>query len=111
MGGDKDWSPENEIDPLELQRQQLELGKKFMAKVEAKEKEEQERRERLAEAPPLGALGPAVVCVKPPSFEEVSAALTKCWEMTKKAVPDAPDHVKIIAFQSLLRTEHPYVPW
>lgn len=110
MAADKDWSPESEQDPLELQREQLKIGKEFLEMARA-EKEKQAQREaavlRVHQGPPVSEYLTADQ-IKPPSFEEVSAALSKCWEEAKKAVPDAPDHVKVIAFQSLLSTTHRY---
>lgn len=104
MAEDKDWSPESEEDPLKIQKEQLQIGKEFLAMAKA---EQEKMRQRAAEEPPARGFLVAEP-PQPPSFEEVSAALTKCWEEAKKAVPDAPDHVKVIAFQALLSTTHRY---
>lgn len=107
MAGDKDWSPESEEDPLKLQKEQLEIGKEFLAMAKAEQEKNRQREARVLEAPAVAELLGGEP-MKPPSFEDVSAALAKCWEEAKKIVPDAPDHVKVIAFQSLLSTTHRY---
>jgi hypothetical protein len=97
---EKDWSPEDEVDPIELQKRQLALGEKFMAKLE---KEEAEKAKRQAEAEVFVPAAPYMP-PPPPTFEERCARIEKAWAETKRLVPDAPDNVKTIVFQTLLHS-------
>lgn len=96
---DKEWSPEDDLDPVKIQKESLDLQKRFMEKIEKEEREKEERRnsekDHLRQVVPYE-LPPA------PTFEERSAVIVKAWTETKRIVPDAPDHVKAIVFQSLL---------
>jgi hypothetical protein len=95
---DKEWNPEDEVDPIELQKQQLALGKKFMERIE---KEDAEKAKREDEADRY-ARAPVYTPPPPLTFEERCVRIEKAWTETKRLVPDAPDHVKTLVFQSLL---------
>ena len=101
-----DWSPEDEVDPTEIAKQQLALGKKFMERVEKEDREREdrereERKKRELDAPPCPEYR-VPPSPPPPTFEEVSAMIKKVWDEVKTIVPDAPDHVKVQAFEHLL---------
>lgn len=96
---EKEWSEDPEDDPIKLQKEQIALGKKFMAKMEEAEAKEKKRREEYAEAPSVYGIAPAMY--KPPTFEEVSANIKKAWEEVERIIPTAPDEVKVYTFQAL----------
>lgn len=98
---EKDWSPEDDADPIKIQKESLELQKKFMARIE---KEDEEKAKREDEAKRYAG-GPPVYTPPPPlTFEERCVRIEKAWTETKRLVPDAPDHVKTLVFQSLLHS-------
>jgi len=99
---EKEWSENPEDDPIALQKKQLELGKKFLAKIEEQEAAAKQRESEYKV--PLG--GPCPVYT-PPTFEEVSAVLKKAWEGVEAIMPTAGDRVKAIAFTSLMHAAAP----
>lgn len=92
-----DYDPAKEVDPLKLQQQAVEQQREALEMM----REEKARRDALeaerAEAP-IGAIG----TYTPPTFEEISARIVKCWEEVKRVLPDAPDPVKCRAFEALM---------
>jgi len=94
---EKEWSESPGDDPIELQKKQLALGKEFLRRIE--EQEEKERKQACQPAA-YGAIAPAYT---PPTFEQTSERIKKAWEEVKQIVPDAPDQVKVQAFQALMR--------
>jgi hypothetical protein len=111
---EKDWSPEDEVDPIKLAQEQLAIGKRFMEKMEKIEKAEAEEKARreaykkeVNDAPPPGF---SAVPYKPPSPEQVSEVLKKAWEETKRIMPDAPEAVQMRAFETLMHAFSP-LPW
>ena len=93
---DKEWSENPEDDPIELQKQQLALGKEFMARLRREEEEKKAREAEYANRPTI-----ARPAFKPPTFEEVSACIKKTWDEIERIMPTAKDRVKALAFQSL----------
>lgn len=99
---EKEWSENPEDDPVELQKKQLALGKKFLEKIEKQEAEEKARKEayaREAIAPP------AYGTYTPPTFEEVSAKVKKAWDEVEKIMPNATDAAKTTAFNAFLTAQ------
>ena len=98
---DQDWDPDKENEALDLQRKQLELGRKFIAKIEADEAKQKAREEAALQNPePVPHLSAADYT--PPTFEEVSALLQKSWKEVEKIMPTACGEVKVQAFLSLV---------
>lgn len=97
----KEYDPDKEIDLDDLQRRQLELGEKLMEKLEKAE---------AGLGAPQGAespdtIGPPVlrsVFYTPPTFEAVSGRVKRAWDEVNRIIPDAPEGVKLLAFQSLM---------
>lgn len=96
---EKEWSEDPEDDPVELQKQQIALGKEFMARLKAEDADRKRREEEYAANPPQ--LG-AVREYKPPTFEEVSSTLKKAWDEVERIMPNATDTAKSYAFQTLV---------
>ncbi len=103
MAAEKEWSENPEDDPVELQKRQLELGKRFIDKLEKAEAEEKRRREEYEAAPPARAIG----AYKRPTFEEVSSVLQKAWAEVERIMPTAQDRTKAVAFQTLMQAAAP----
>lgn len=101
---DKEWSESPEDDPIELQKKQLALGKKFLDKIEAQEAAEKARAEEHAANPPRRAV---VRAYNPPTFEDVSVVLKKAWDEVERIMPTAGDRVKAQAFQTLTHAAAP----
>lgn len=104
MAAEKEWSENPEDDPVELQKKQLELGKKFLEKIEKQEAEDNARKERekaYAQAPI------AAHAYTPPTLEDVSAVLKKAWDEVERIMPTAGDRAKTHAFQSLIQAAAP----
>ncbi len=101
MSQEKEWSENPDDDPVELQKRQLELGKKFLDKMEAQEAKDAKREAEYAQAVPA-ARGFASPVYEPPTFEEISSRIKKAWDEVERVVPTAPDPVKVQAFQALL---------
>lgn len=102
---EKEWSENPEDDPVELQKQQLALGKEFMERLKKQEAEEKKRLEdRAAQAPPVRGYGSAPE-YKPPTFEEVSAGMKKAWDEVERIMPNATDTAKSYAFQTLVHAQ------
>jgi len=99
---DKEWSEDPEDDPVELQKKQLALGKKFLEKMEKQEADEEARRQAYAEMPARPA-----VPYKPPTFEDVSGTLKKAWDEVERIMPGAPEAAKSYAFQTLVHAAAP----
>lgn len=99
---EKEWSEDPEDDPIELQKKQLALGKKFLEKMEKQEAEEKARKEAYAQE----AIQPHAYVTQytPPTFEEVSATLKKAWSEVEHIMPNAPDAAKSYAFQTLVHS-------
>ena len=108
MSGDKEWSEDPEDDPVNLQKRQIELGKKFLEKMEKQEAEEAARKAEYA-AHPRAAI--AADAYTPPTFEEVCAVLKKAWDGVEAIMPTAGDKAKAIAFQTLIQAAaaRPYI--
>lgn len=98
---EREWSENPEDDPIELQKKQLELGKKFLKKVEEQEAKEREKEEQYRAAGP--AIAPSAY--RHPTFEEVSAAMKKAWDEVSRIMPDATDAAKSYAFQTLVHAQ------
>jgi hypothetical protein len=99
----EEYDPENEIDPLKIQREQLDLAKEFMAKMKEREAKEKAAEDAYAAHPrPIAAR-----TYTPPTFEEVSAVLKKSWEGVEAIMPTAGDRVKAVAFQTLMQAAAP----
>jgi hypothetical protein len=100
-----DWTPEKESedDPIKLQKEQIAMGKEFLARLK-REEEERKAREMEYTKTVRGAVAPVY---KPPTFEEVSAVLKKAWEGVEAIMPTAGDQVKAHAFQMLVRAAAP----
>jgi hypothetical protein len=103
MAAEKEWSENPEDDPVELQKRQLALGKRFIEKMEKAEAEEKRRREECEAVPVAG----AIRAYKPPTFEEVSSVLQKAWAEVERIMPTAQDRTKAIAFQTLMQAAAP----
>ncbi len=102
MAIEKEWSENPEDDPVELQKKQLELGKKFLEKIEAQEAEQKARENEYRAAGPVSA-----PVYTPPTFEEVSAVLKKAWDEVERIMPTAVDGAKAYAFQTLTHAAAP----
>lgn len=102
---EKEWSENPEDDPIELQKQQLAISKKFMAKLEAEEAEKKAQRAAHEAAVKAGPCHAPVYT--PPAFEEVSAVLKKAWDEVERIMPTAGDRVKAAAFQTLMQAAAP----
>lgn len=104
---DKEWSPD-EPDPLELQKEQLALGKEFLERLKKQEADEKAARaEYEARAvKPIAGLGAYV----PPTPDEVSGVFKKAWEKTKEIIPDAPAIIQLHTFQALVQAFAPRPP-
>src|SRR5574339_542615 len=103
---EKEWDPD-EPAPVELQKEQLKLGKEFLQRLKDQEKVDAERRaeyeaERAERGPMI-----APAAYKAPSFEEVSAVLKKAWDEVERIMPTAGDQVKVQAFQMLTHAAAP----
>ena len=98
---DKEWSESPEDDPVELQKKQLALGKKFLEKMEKQEAEEEARKKAYA----AEAIRPAYGTYTPPTFEEVSAKVKKAWDEVEKIMPNATDAAKTTAFNAFLTAQ------
>lgn len=113
-----DWNPDDEIDPVELQKEQLKLqkeqlalGRKIVEKAEAAEAKAKAAEDSAKRPPVLGRVaegdyaqaGPSFRSYTPPTFEEVSVRICKAWSEVARILPDAPDGAKILAFQVLLQ--------
>lgn len=96
---DKEWSEGPENDPVELQKEQIKLGREFLERIKKQEAAEEARKKESAapKSPAVGAIGAYVR----PSFENVSAALKKAWDEVEKIMPAAGDRVKAMALQVL----------
>lgn len=94
----EDYDPENEIDPMKIQKEALELQKKFMARLEKEDAMAQAARD-AAKAPK--AYLHAAPVYTPPTFEEVSLALKKAWYEVEAIMPTAGDQTKAFALQAL----------
>ncbi len=107
---DKEWSEDPADDPVELQKEQLKLGREFLDRLKRQEVIDKER-EALAEVRPaaMGTL-PAEV-LKTPSFGEVSATIKKVWDEIERIMPTAPGEVKVRAYETLMyvATPRPYL--
>lgn len=99
-----DWTPEKEEedDPINLQKEQLALGKEFLERLKKQEAEEKKRREEYVEVPRVYGTAPATY--KPPTFEEVSQDAKKAWEEVEKIMPTGTDVAKSRVFESLFHT-------
>jgi hypothetical protein len=104
-----DWTPEQEkeLDPVRLQRESLDLMKKFMAKMEKYEKGELPAPAaplappaELVGQPPMG-VGRRISMPKPPTFDEKKAQFKKAWEATKEIAPDGHYAVQCEIFRML----------
>jgi len=102
MTAEKEWSENPEDDPIEIQKQQLQLAKEFMAKVKAQEEEAKAKEAEYRAAGPIGAV-PYI----PPTFEEVSAVLKKAWDEVERIMPSAGNRAKAYAFQTLTHAAAP----
>jgi hypothetical protein len=100
---EKEWSEDPADDPVELQKEQLKLGREFMARIKKQEEEEAARKAQYEEAGPR-LVAPAYT---KPSFEEVSAVLKKAWDGVEAIMPTAPGEVKAMAFQTLMHAAAP----
>jgi hypothetical protein len=105
MAAEKEWSENPEDDPVELQKRQLNLAKKFLEKMDKAEAEEKRHREECQAGPPR--LAGAIMAYKPPTFEEVSSVLQKAWAEVERIMPTAQDRTKAIAFQTLMQAAAP----
>lgn len=95
----KEYDPDDEVDPIELQKEQIAMGKEFLGRLRKQDAAEAARMEEFRET------SPSVFAAPPPqTFEEASADIKKTWEEVKKVCPDAPDTVKAMAFQQLMYT-------
>ena len=101
---DKEWDPD-EPDPIDLQKQQIAMGKEFLARL--KKQDEKEARERAEREAFAAASPPVARTYVPPSPEEVGETFKRAWEHTKRIMPDAPEMVQLRAFESLI---HAYAP-
>ena len=101
---DKEWSENPEDDPIELQKQQIAIGKEFLARIR---KEDEERKARAVEHAVCPPRAIAASVYKPPTFEEVSAVLKKAWDEVERIMPTAGDRVKAAAFQTLMQAAAP----
>jgi hypothetical protein len=101
---DKEWSEDPADDPVELQKEQIKLGKEFLDRIK---KEEAERKAREAEYAARPALAGQIRQYRPPTFEEVSVVLKKAWDGVEAIMPTAGDRVKAIAFQTLMQAAAP----
>lgn len=99
MTEEKEWNPEDEIDPAKIQKEYLEVAKDMVNQFKA-DKVKREKEEEAYRAMPavIGGLGP----FRPPTMEEISARMKRAWEETKKIAPDAPDMVKTEIFRNFL---------
>ena len=93
------WDPKNEVDPAKIQKEYLEFAKDFVGEMKKQNADRKRAEEELAAAPPaLAAIG----VYRPPTFQEVSAKLKRCWEETKKIAPDASDFVQCEILRALI---------
>jgi hypothetical protein len=101
-----EWNPDEEIDPVKLQKEHLELGKEMLRRLKAQEEEtrvrKEEYREAMAAAPAASAYS-----YSPPSLEEVSGVLKRAWVELVAIMPDAPAEVTVVAFEMLVRAAAP----
>lgn len=102
----KEYDPENEVDPEQIARDHLALGKKILDRMEKADAEEERRKLEYAEA--VRPVAGSVMVYKPPPLEEVSASLKKAWDEVEKIMPTAPDAVKTLAYQTLLYSTAPH---
>lgn len=103
MAGDKEWSENPEDDPVELQKKQLEMGRKFLEKIEKQEADEKARQDReRAYQPALRAAS----AYTPPTFEEVSGRIKQAWDEVERIMPAAPDTAKVKAFEALMHSHY-----
>jgi hypothetical protein len=100
---EKEWSEDPADDPIELQKEQVKIGKELLDRIKRQEAEEAARKAQYEDAIPPAARAPYV----PPSFEEVSAVLKKAWLGVEAIMPTAPDRVKAIAFHALMSAAAP----
>jgi len=109
MGSIDDYDPANEDDPIKIQKEQLAISKRFMAKIEREEAEAKRKKEEYAAAsPPVAGYASAYT---PPTFEEVSAVLKKTWDEVERIMPTAKGRVKCSAFQTLMQAAFPRGPF
>jgi hypothetical protein len=101
---DKEWSEDPEDDPVELQKQQLALGKEFLARLRKEDEEKKAREAEYANASPRPAGAPTY---NPPTFEEVSVVLKKAWDEVERIMPTATDQVKTVVFNTLMHAAAP----
>lgn len=96
------WDPANEVDPAKVQKEYLEVAKDLVAEMKAdkarKAKEKEEYEGAIAAVPAIG----GIAAYQPPTFQELSAKLKRCWEETKKIAPDAPEFVQAEIIRTLL---------
>jgi hypothetical protein len=100
-----DWTPEKESedDPIKLQKEQIAMGKEFLARIKREDEERKAREKEYAARGPMV----AAVAYTAPTFEEVSAVLKKAWEGVEAIMPTAGDRVKAHAFQMLVQAAAP----
>lgn len=98
---DKEWTPEDEVDPVKLQQEQIALGKEFLQRLKNQEKIDAERKAAYEQARAEGPLI-AAQTYTPPTFEEISSRIKKCWDELERIMPTAPDAAKVKAFEVLL---------
>lgn len=100
---DKEWSEDPADDPVELQKEQIKIGRELLDRVKRQEEEARAREEEYAARGPMIAPAP----YKAPTFEEVSAVLKKAWDEVERIMPTAPDAVKARAFDTMMHSAAP----
>lgn len=101
MAEEKEWNPEDEIDPAKVQKEYLEVAKDMISQMKAdKAKRAKEEEEYKAMPAVIGGMG----VFRPPTMEEMSTRMKRAWEETKKIAPDAPEMVQTEIFRNLLHT-------
>lgn len=94
-----DWDPEKEKDPEKIQAEMLEMGKEMLEQF----KQDKAAKEKYEQA--VAASGPARAFVyKPPTFDQVSARIKRCWEEVRKIDPKAPALVQVKMLEILLHS-------
>ena len=102
MAQDKEWSEEDELDPLKMQREGIDALNKVIKLREEEVAKEGAEVQRPTVSPPIEDLEPErLVAFSAPTFSETSKRLQRAWKETKAIAPDAPPEVQARIFHDL----------
>jgi hypothetical protein len=103
----KEWSEEDEIDPVKIQKEFLDMAKESLSelkKIDAAKKAREES-EIAAFKSAAGKLGDCPASLRMPTTQEVLARCVEHWAIIEKAMPTAPTEIRVDVFRLLQYTE------